>query len=146
MASSIPKDPAFRQRRNRVATSAVLTLKQPERRRVPRLPQGHVWHALTRSWWRDVWASPMAAEYLESDRHGLYILASLVDRYWTAPTVALASEIRLQRQCFGLTPIDRRRLQWEVERVESVTRRRPHRSEPGGAAAEDPLAALRLVK
>jgi hypothetical protein len=89
----------------------------------------------------------MAGEFLQSDRHGLFILAELVDRFWEAPSPQLATEIRLQRQCFGLTPIDRRRLQWEVERVESATRgRRPRREEPDLAAgAEDPRKMLRLA-
>jgi hypothetical protein len=60
----------------------------------------------------------MAAELLEADIHGLYVLADLVNRYWSKPSVQLAAEIRQQRQCFGLTPIDRRRLQWEVQRVD----------------------------
>lgn len=85
----------------------------------------------------------MAAEYLQADTHGLYVLAELVDQFWAAPTAALASEIRQQRQGFGLTPIDRRRLQWEVERVESVARKRvPPRARPAG---DDPRALLSVV-
>ena len=88
----------------------------------------------------------MAAEYLQADLHGLYILAELVDRFWVDPSPALATEIRLQRQCFGLTPIDRRRLQWEVERVEAATRRQGHgRAEPRGDTGEDPRRVLRLA-
>lgn len=72
------------------------------------------WHPLTLLWWRDVWRSPMATEFLQADRHGLYRLAVLVDAFWRTEDPRLAAEIRLQAQCFGLTPIDRRRLQWEM--------------------------------
>lgn len=89
----------------------------------------------------------MAAEYLEADIHGLYILAELVDQYWIAPSKDLAAEIRLQRQCFGLTPIDRRRLQWEVERVEASKTRTQQRNVRRAQAGEiDPREALRAVK
>jgi hypothetical protein len=64
----------------------------------------------------------MAGEYDPSDIHGLALLDDLYDAYWTLPPekamtkLTLAGEIRLQRQCFGLSPIDRRRLQWEIDR------------------------------
>lgn len=68
----------------------------------------------------------MAPEYDDSDIHGLYLLADLIDCYWAADHAKgmtkkeLAAEIRLQRACFGLTPIDRRRLQWEIERADQA--------------------------
>ena len=62
----------------------------------------------------------MAGEWLPSDLHGLVLVARLVEDYWTAADAnvraKLATEIRLQRQCYGLTPIDRRRLQWNTDR------------------------------
>jgi len=90
----------------------------------------------------------MAAEFLRADVHGLYILAELVDAFWTDPEdLKLAAEIRQHRMAFGLTPIDRRRLQWEVERVEERRRLRPQALEKrGGRKAADPRAMLRMVK
>lgn len=150
MPGPIPKPSAIRQRKNKVSTHAVLSTERPARRRAPRLPkrdEDHDWSPLTRAWWRDVWGSPMAAEFLQADIHGLYILAELVDRFWAEPTKELAAEIRLQRQCFGLTPIDRRRLQWEVERGESAAtrtqQRKVRRAQDGDI---DPREALRAVK
>ena len=71
---------------------------------------------MTRAWWADLWASPMAPEYDDSDRHGLLMLAALVDDLWRAKTardrLAAAAEVRLQGARYGLSPIDRRRLQW----------------------------------
>ena len=127
MSGPLPKDAGVRQRRNVAAGSATLSAETNRRRRVPPLPKlttesgdELVWSPLTRAWWRDVWRSPMASEYLQADVHGLYRLAVLVDAFWKRPSEKLAGEIRLQQQCFGLTPIDRRRLQWEVERVEQA--------------------------
>lgn len=87
----------------------------------------------------------MAAEYDDSDVHGLYLLADLMDQYWQKPTTVLAAEIRLQRQCYGLTPIDRRRLQWEIERGESSEdqtreRRKRKRTKSNGVDPRQSLA------
>lgn len=115
---------------------------------VPELPDeaGVEWHPMTVSWWEDIWASPMAPEFDESDIHGLYLLASLVDAFWCEPSQALAAEIRLQRQCFGLTPIDRRRLQWEIDRGEeaqqsTVQRRSRSRDDQLDAGPDVPAAS-----
>lgn len=129
MPGPTPKPPELRQRRNKTSTAAVLD--GAVRVRAPKLPERMSgWHALTVAWWRDIWRSPMAAEYLKADYHGLYVLADLIDRYWIEPTVALAAEIRQQRQCFGLTPLDRRRLQWTVQRVEDGAKKQPKAEMP----------------
>lgn len=118
---ALPKHSSTRARRNRVAgartLSAVHDVETPE---LPELDDVE-WHHMTTSWWNDIWASPMAPEYDDSDVHGLYALALLVNAFWYQPSTTLASEIRLQRQCFGLTPIDRRRLQWEIDRGEEAS-------------------------
>jgi len=115
-----PKSPATRQRRNRnsTATTLVATIATT----VPSLPPERDWHPQTKCWWQDTWSSPMASEFLEADAHGLFRLALLIDDYWIADTPTqrrnLAAEIRLQGQGYGLSPLDRRRLQWQVEQVE----------------------------
>lgn len=139
-----PKTAGTRARRNKTSTHTTLsTVHDVE---VPKLPAGRKWHRQTRSWWGDVWASPMAPEYDSSDLHGLFLLAVLVDDFWLNPTQGLAAEIRLQRQCFGLSPIDRRRLQWEIDRGDSAaakTQRRRDSSKPQPVAPEvDPRRLL----
>lgn len=142
------KDPSVRARRNKTAGAATLAADSalPKRER-PELPAGRNWHPLTVEWWADLWASPMAGEYHASDRHALFILAALVDAFWTEPTQALAAEIRLQRQAFGLTPYDRRRLEWTIESAdEAKDRGRQRRARQSPAApADDPRMALRAV-
>jgi hypothetical protein len=104
------------------------------------------WHPDTLAFWREVWASPMAPEFIAADVPGLVLVARLIDKF-NYGDVSLAAEIRLQRQCFGLTPLDRRRLQWEIERGEAAEKRRPPDGAAGGATGtRDPRRTLRAVK
>lgn len=95
----------------------------------------------------------MAPEYDDSDKHGLFMLADLVDAYWTEESprgrAVLAAEIRLQRQCFGITPLDRRRLQWSIEKADEAQdrgKKRRAKAEPKPPEqAADPRSVLRLA-
>lgn len=139
-----PKHPSARARRNKVSGARTLAaVGSVEPRPLPSLGPDYEWHELTKEWWTDVWSSAMAPEFERSDVHRLFVLARLVDAWWHEPSVSLAAEIRLQSQCFGLTPLDRRRLQWEVDRGEEAevatqVRRnsRAPRSLPGGGAGD----------
>ena len=117
MPGPLPK-PAGQRRRRNVAVPRETNLHALAAPTVPELP--FAVSAATSSWWSDIWSSEMAGEWLPSDLHGLVLVARLVEDYWTAPDAnvraKLATEIRLQRQCYGLTPIDRRRLQWNTDR------------------------------
>lgn len=104
----------------------------------PKLPGSHEWHPLTVEWWDDLWASPMAGEYHTSDRHALFILAALVDAFWAMPSKDLAAEIRLQRQAFGLTPYDRRRLEWTIETAAEAQDRGKQRRQRQAQGAKQP--------
>jgi hypothetical protein len=112
----------------------------------PELPESREWHSQTVQWWADIWASPMAPEFDDSDRHGLFALAVLIDDFWLADKAslraALSAEIRLQRQCFGLTPIDRRRLQWEIERGDEAEEKTRKRKTAAAAPRESPEPAV----
>jgi len=112
-----PKPAATRQRLNR-ATSAA-TLVAPAIARAA-LPERTDWHDLTLAWWSTIWASPMVGEWVDADVPGLILLADLVNRYWMDGDPKIAAEIRLQQREFGLSPLSRRSLQWEVKRVEAV--------------------------
>jgi hypothetical protein len=140
-----PKHSSTRARRNKVAGAKQLQAVHDVE--VPSLPEMDdlLWHSLTVKWWADIWASPMAPEFDHSDIHGLYVLAMLVNAFWIEPSQSLAAEIRLQRQCFGLTPIDRRRLQWEIARgeaadAETAERRNSRAPRAAGKKAAAPLA------
>jgi hypothetical protein len=95
-----------------------------------------VWHAQTSEWWRAIWRSPMSSQWLEADRQGLYRVAMLVDAFWHGGgDVRLASEIRLQQQAYGLTPLDRERLQWSFEHPDKTARVAP--DEPEAVSDEE---------
>lgn len=136
----LPKPTSSRSRAGRRWLRAVPDVPPPE------LPADLVegdWHPAVVTWWRDLWSSPMAPEYVDSDRHGLLMLAVLLDRYWREPTTQLAAEIRLQRACYGLSPTDRQRLRWEVDRGEQAaadTARRRARSVPNAVDPPAPSA------
>ena len=146
MSGPPPKNPKIRQRRNRSVTSATLRTNKSHHRRphLPKRDDNKAWHKLTRAWWRDVWHSPMAEQFLEVDKHALYRLAMLIDAFWSQPSRQLAAEIRLEQQAFGLTPLDRRRLQWTVEQ-EDERRRTRTRQAPRERESDDPRKILRMV-
>jgi hypothetical protein len=137
----MPKTSGTRARRNH-ANVRKLTALPLNRSGTPPLPKNRKWHSLTKAWWDEIWDSPMAGEYEDSDVNELYLLAALVDEFWTEPTTSLAAEIRLQRQCFGLTPIDRRRLQWEIERGENAEESTAKRRKVKAYKGSDPRALL----
>lgn len=150
------KDPSIRARANKASTAAVLRngvhVVRPE---LPPRVLTHPdtgesvevsWNPQTVAWWDDLWSAPMAAEYHSSDRHALFLLAVLVDQFWRSPSQSLAGEIRLQRQAFGLTPYDRRRLEWTIESTEEAKdrgkERRSRTAAKQPAKRNDPRLAL----
>jgi hypothetical protein len=110
---------------------------------LPARDDGQDWHELTVKWWFDTWHSPMAEEYLRADTHGLYRLAMLIDMFWRDPSKRLAAEIRIEQQAFGLTPLDRRRLEWSIEQAkEAKDKRRQRRAERRSNSGGDPRTML----
>jgi len=97
--------------------------------------------------WREWWESEMAGEWLQTDIAGLGLVAILYDDFYRRPNVDTLKEIRLQRQCFGLTPIDRSRLQWEIFKGEESERKRtrPERT-TSRVGKQDPRRILTAVK
>ena len=118
-----PKEPSLVARRNKTSTRAVL--KPRSNPKIPVLPKGTRWHPQVRDWWKRAWSSPMVPEWTESDIDALFMVAKLMQQFWSPESSpneckALAGEIRqLLTQC-GLTPMSRRSLQWEIDRGESA--------------------------
>jgi hypothetical protein len=148
-----PKSAALRQRRNRESTRALLpTEEQAASAVVPKLPalgNKEKWHPMVKQWWDAVWKSPMATEYLAADKEALYMLARLHQDFWLADTQQQrqqsAAEIRQQGVRFGLSPIDRRRLQWEVEKGDQAVERTSNRRQRKEASGKDPRDVLKVV-
>lgn len=153
------KDPAVRRRTNKTTTRAVL--KQPTgRARVPALPTHIRWYPIVREWWKRVWSSPMVPEWTESDKDALYLAARLQQQFWDPETKdstrnQTSAEIRQIMQQCGLTPMSRRSLQWEIERVEDAQARSAERkatkapakktAAKTAAASADPRARFQVV-
>lgn len=108
-------------------------------------PDEREWHALTKLAWKHAWESPMASQWIVTDADALGRLALLWDSYYKAPDSKVLAEIRLQEQRFGLSPLDRSRLQWEVSRAEEAGRKRPPQ-QPAARRGVDPRSVLMAVK
>ncbi len=153
-----PKHPSMRQRRNKSTARAHLPTEAEAAaacENVPDLPPRYdgkdevEWHDLTKGWWADVWRAPMATQYLQADYHGLVRLAILVDEF-NFGDYDKATEIRLQQKDFGLTPLDRHRLQWEVTRGKEAEERAagkpPEKAARRKKSTRDPRRKLHMVK
>lgn len=143
-----PKAANIRQRRNKKAGATQLPATDTNRGKVPPLqnPDKRKFHRLTRAWWKRVWESPMANEYLETDIDGLARLAILIDNYYQFQRKEDLAEIRLQEARFGLSPVDRSRLQWEVLKGEEAERKRKPPEMKHKKAVKDPRGILGVVE
>lgn len=82
----------------------------------------------------------MVAEFSQPDVDRLLMLIRLVEDFYRAETptqrVELSREVRLLSAEFGLSPISRRRLQWQIAQVaeaqdrSAATRTRRRRPDP----------------
>lgn len=101
------------------------------------------WNDLTLAWWETIWASPMADEWVDADVPGLVALAFLVDEFWRTGNREIHAEIRQASREYGLSPLSRRSLQWEVIRVRRAERGAPPAKDAVQTRRKDPR--LRLV-
>lgn len=146
-----PPKPASQRRRTNAQPGARTLPADGRRGKAPPLPKKTpAWSKTTKDWWKVIWDSPMAAAWLPADVPALVRLAALVDRASSGEAGAtVLGEIRQLEDRFGLSPMARRRLQWEVEQAtaprtkasDSTERptgdpreRRPLRAIEGGAA------------
>ena len=146
-----PKPAELRQNRTKKAGATELHHPGKEQEKKPKPPtlqnpDKRKFHRLTRAWWKRVWESPMASEYLPTDVDGLNRLAILVDNYNNNPDAKTLAEIRLQESRFGLSPLDRSRLQWEVSRGEEAERKRRPPKKEHEPSEKDPRGILGEVK
>jgi hypothetical protein len=154
-----PKDLEVRARANKASTRAELGEDDPAIE-IPPLPKHYEakvvkgvttyvetpWHPMAVAWWNDIWPSPMAKQWHSSDIHGLYAVLYLYDSFFRNPNVKDHAEIRLARQPYGLTPLDRRRLEWTLANTK-ITETRANKAEPPPAPAvsDDNGVDLRLI-
>lgn len=147
MPGPTPKAAGLRQRRNKAASRALLPAEEAPRKTQPRLPKhpgGEGWHVMAKQWWRDVWSSPMQYEFLRGDEPALFRLVLLVDMFWRTQKLDYAREIRMLEREFGLTPLSRRRLEWQVAQAEEAKDKHEMRRSKRATvvSGDDPRQAL----
>jgi hypothetical protein len=130
-------------RQNRTVKAGRATIETPEHPEIPPIPNpdARAWHPLTLESWERAWSSPMAPEWLPSDVDAMGRLAILWDQYYKDPKVVTLAEIRQQECRFGFSPLDRSRLQWEVNRGDEAHQQRQKRLRNG---AHGRVPALRM--
>lgn len=150
------KHVSARARRNKASTAATLTPTAFDPDKVPELPERPAgWHDMTRQWWVDTWSSPMRAEWhFATDIHNVYAAAMHYDDMWRAtdPNDRQKADAAFQKReaALGLTPYDRRRLEWTIASAkEATTRSQRSATQPAPkkrtAKATDPRGPLTLV-
>lgn len=154
------KDPDQRQRRNKAVTAATLELpdvKDIKTRKVPPLNaqllgiKGAVKPQVQR-WWREVWLSPMAPRWINTDIEVLYLCALLhhqvaVFAFEGKSVATLMGEIRQQEGRLGLDVLSRRRLDWRIEGPRSQPAPEPAQETPiPEPETMDPRRVLRAVQ
>jgi hypothetical protein len=144
MPSPAPKAANLRQRRNKSASRAELPPEMSPIVGQPSLPANPLgdWHDLTEQWWADVWTSPQSNEFLRADLGALFRLAILVDLFWKSGKLPVAKEIRVLEREFGLTPLARRRLEWQVATSAEAADRHAQRQSKRATILEDPRLVL----
>jgi hypothetical protein len=153
MRGPVPKDPSVRARRNRTSTNAILRIVTDAK--VPALPADRQWHPYAAAWWTDAWSSPMRQEWTTSDEHGIVRLLALQHAYWSTfdegdykALATLENSFNASSKMFGLSPMSRRALQWQIEQGEAAeektTQRRKSRAVKSGpkAVEADPRELL----
>lgn len=156
MPGPTPKDPSVRARRNKSSTRRELSTDHEVK--VPMLPAlvGVAWQPITRKWWRELWSSGMAPEYLEVHRYGLFRVAMLFNRFFDPETELkqqLEIQVRLEKAeaDYGINPMAMRRLEWQIVETEDKKSKGVQRSAPvpstisSPTSSADPYAALRAV-
>jgi hypothetical protein len=124
----VPKHRRVLKRRSRPAQ----IIEEYDEHGKPRYRFEHAFHEETVRWWATIVVSAMTAEYEISDWEGLFRLAHMVDDQWWTGDPKLLPEIRQQSSLFGLAPLDRHKLKWEINRTATAS---TNRQKPGSSAA-----------
>lgn len=148
------KDPSVRARRNKTSTRTVLEKPDQSSVIVPPLPQSIEWYPEVLEWWTGLWGSEPRKEWIDAEIHLLYVAARLYQMMLDPDTKAtaakaLAGEFRQIQVQFGLTPMARRTLQWEVPPPDDQNQKPAAKKASANRAARripDPRARFQVVK
>jgi hypothetical protein len=114
-----PKEQHQRERDTRRRQADVVTLPDDGVVRGPALPDGYTPDV---ELWYSTWRSaPQAALFEATDWQRLLLLAPIVQSYFTRPSAAALSEIRLNEERLGATYVDRLRAKNRIDREQPET-------------------------
>lgn len=162
------KDPSTRARGNKTSTRATLmVVDNPE---IPPMPdpadyvssgflpgtdgyEEPAWFPAVIAWWDAIWSSPMSSEFSEeSDKHGLYLGCALLQesinpRNKITEKMAALTKFEAVVRNYGLNPMARRALQWEIDRGDSAdkrtrARKMTEKTASGMKAVDDPRKSV----
>ena len=108
-----PKPAGQRRNRNRKQAGEWVVLDEAYSGSIPRLPRIDQWSADTLRWWKAIWRTPMATQWIESDIGALAVLAFVRQRLLDGD-MRLLREVRQLMDDFGLTPKGRQLRRWVV--------------------------------
>ena len=121
---SRPPKPAHQRRnRNPLKGGDWVSLPEPYRGPIPSCA-GHGLSRETQAWWRQIWRSPMATQWLEGDVPALLELAVLRQQLLDGK-VSVADEVRLRTNQFGLSPAGRQQRRWMITEEDQEKYRKP---------------------
>lgn len=86
------------------------------------------WNPAVVEWWNDIWTSPMAKEFVDSDIHGLYmgcvfLHESLNPFYKLGDRNAAFKNFETIQKNYGLTPSARESLRWSIAQGTAAQKR-----------------------
>lgn len=97
----------------------------------------------TRAWWVELWDSPIALLWKPLDVPALVRLAILTDKVLRGSTTsALLEEIRALEDRFGLSPLARKRLAWEIGKAAEGAPAKAAKRKPASGAKTRRLRAV----
>ena len=109
------------------------------------------WPKPVSDWWSSVWRSPMAGEFVEADRHPLYMAAahlaqSLDADARPADRLKCAQQWEAALRNFGLQPSARESLRWAIGQAEIASKRtdeiRATKAAPKKVSENDPQGKI----
>jgi hypothetical protein len=135
-----PAPPGQRRRRNKDNPQYRTLDKDGRKGPVPSLgarPDRKAWLKQTREWWAEIWRSPMALAWLDSDIYVLRRLARYKDDEARGEKGLSTAIVNIEDR-FGLSPLGRRRLMWEIGRASAEAEQPAEKSKPGQRRTDDP--------
>lgn len=132
------KHPKVRQRRNKISTSAEVPF-EPLSKKTEMPSHRKDWLPTVREAWATIWASPLVDELAKEDKILLAVAFESLQRFYEKPTVLGGKVVMGIFAPFGLTPLDRRRLNWIRQKPEAP---KPAARPNHASSGEDPRDIL----